>query len=566
MRIKTLVIAPYPAMTHLIEDCRQEEQQLDLHMRVANLQEAVPVAKEAEDQGFDVIISRGGTSKLIEDEVNIPVIDIHVSGYDMLRVLTLANDFPGKKAIVGFSNITLGAKAITDLLEIGIDVFTVESASEVDGLVEKLKHEGYELIMGDVITMDAATKHNLEGILIQSGREAIFEAFQKAKSIYRLHQRQQQEITLLRSLLEEASSNMIVLSGDGSLTYQHWTDFNECPLPINKLKEYIKEKNNIRTDVDILNINEQQIVKQSVKKKVIEAQEYYLFQFSETINPDANLQGIHVETISQQPMIISNSQPMKRCVQLIDHNLNNEQWLLLGAEGAGKKLISQYIHYRKNNGQGLYASVAAENLLLLQHKLDPDVRTLYINEVEALTAKEMKKLTTTIKHLRTETLTIILALTKEEEIPHSLIYDNDLVRVQIPSLKDRKDDIKPLTTYFIAAFHGQIGTSVIKMKEDALQLLEDYSWPGNVAQLRSILHSAVLEEKGYVLGKKLLQQHIEEQKEEQVTVGKEFLTGTLADIEKRIIEHIMEEENHNQTKVAERLGMNRSTLWRKLKQ
>ncbi|WP_175640221.1 sigma-54-dependent transcriptional regulator [Metabacillus schmidteae] len=566
MRIKTLVIAPYPAMTHLIEDCRQEEQQLDLYMRVANLQEAVPVAKEAEDQGFDVIISRGGTSKLIEDEVNIPVIDIHVSGYDMLRVLTLANDFPGKKAIVGFSNITLGAKAITDLLEIGIDVFTVESASEVDGLVEKLKQEGYELIMGDVITMDAATKHNLEGILIQSGREAIFEAFQKAKSIYRLHQRQQQEISLLRSLLEEASLNMIVLSGDGSVIYQHWTDFNECPLPINKLKEYIKEKNNIRTDVNILNINEQQIVKQSVKKKVIEAQEYYLFQFSETINPDANLQGISVETISQQPMIISNSQVMKRCVQLIDHNLNNEQWLLLGAEGAGKKLISQYIHYRKNNGQGLYASVAAENLLSLQHKLDPDVRTLYINEVEALTAKEMKKLTTTIKHLRTETLTIILALTKEEEIPHSLIYDNDLVRVQIPSLKDRKDDIRPLTTYFIAAFHGQIGTSVIKMKEDALQLLEDYSWPGNVAQLRSILHSAVLEEKGYVLGKKLLQQHIEEQKEEQVTVGKEFLTGTLADIEKRIIEHIMEEENHNQTKVAERLGMNRSTLWRKLKQ
>ena len=98
MRIKTLVIAPYPVMTHLIEDCRQEEQQLDIHLKVANLQEAIPVAKAAEDQGFDVIISRGGTSKLIEDEVNIPVIDIHVSGYDMLRVLTLANDLMKIKA------------------------------------------------------------------------------------------------------------------------------------------------------------------------------------------------------------------------------------------------------------------------------------------------------------------------------------------------------------------------------------------------------------------------------------------------------------------------------------
>lgn len=566
MRIKTLVIAPYQAMAPLIEDCRQEEQELDLHMKVANLQEAIPVAKEAEDEGFDVIISRGGTSKLIEDVVNIPVIDIHVSGYDMLRVLTLANDFPGKKAIVGFSNITLGAKAITDLLEIQIDVFTVEKAKEVDGLVENLKQEGYELIMGDVITMDAATKHNMEGILIQSGREAIFEAFHKAKSIYRLHQRQQQELALLRSILEEASSNIIVLSRDGNIAYHHWTDFEKCPLPLNKLHEYIQEKSNLNNDVSIFKTSEQLMVKQSVKKKVIESQEYYLFQYSLVTTQNAHHQNSHVETISQQPMIISNSQAMKRCMNLIENNVNHNHWLLIGSEGTGKKLLSQYIHYKKNNGQGLYASIAAENLLLLERGIDPDIRTLYINEIETLSPKEMKKLTTILDHLKMENLTIALSLTKEEEIPHSLIYDNDLVRVRIPSLKDRKDDIRPLTTYFIAAFHGQIGTSVIKMKEDAMELLEEYSWPGNVAQLRSILHSAVLEEKGYVLGKKLLLQHVEEQKEGVNTVDKEFLSGTLETIEKRIIEHIMEEENHNQTRVAERLGINRSTLWRKLKQ
>jgi len=566
MRIKTLVIAPYPAMSHLIEDCRQEEQELDLYMKVANLQEAVPVAKSAEDEGFDVIISRGGTSKLIEDVVKIPVIDIHLSGYDMLRVLTLANDFPGKKAIVGFSNITLGAKAITDLLEIQIDVFTVENAREVDGLVHNLKQEGYELIMGDVITMDAATKYNLEGILIQSGREAIFEAFHKAKSIYRLHQRQQREITLLRSLLEEASSNIIVLTRDGNMAYQHWTDFEKCPLPLNKLHDYIQEKNDLNNDVSIIKTSEQQMVKQSAKKKVIEAQEYYLFQYSLVTTQHAHQQNIHVETISQQPMIISNSQAMKRCMNLIENNVNHDQWLFIGSEGTGKKLLSQYIHYKKNNGQGLWASITAENLLQLEHKIDPDIRTLYINDIEALSPKEMKKLTVILEKVKTENLTIVLALTKEEEIPHTLIYDNDLIRVQTPSLKDRKDDIRPLSTYFIAAFHGQIGTSVIKMKEDAIELLEEYSWPGNVAQLRSILHSAVLEEKGYVLGKNLLQQHVEEQKEKATTVDKEFLSGTLETIEKRIIEHIMQEENQNQTKVAERLGINRSTLWRKLKQ
>ena len=102
-----------------------------------------------------MIISRGGTAKLIEPEVRIPVIDVHVSGYDTSRVLTLANHFPGRKAIVGFSNITLGAKAITDVLDIEVDVFTVEKAEEVDRSLEDLKAKGFELIMGDVVTIEA---------------------------------------------------------------------------------------------------------------------------------------------------------------------------------------------------------------------------------------------------------------------------------------------------------------------------------------------------------------------------------------------------------------------------
>ena len=85
MTIKTLFIAPYPAMSHLIEECRKEEPELEVRVEVGNLLEAVPLAKEGERQGYDVIISRGGTAKLIEPEVRIPVIDVHVSGYDIAR-------------------------------------------------------------------------------------------------------------------------------------------------------------------------------------------------------------------------------------------------------------------------------------------------------------------------------------------------------------------------------------------------------------------------------------------------------------------------------------------------
>ncbi|MGM0877108.1 MAG: PrpR N-terminal domain-containing protein [Bacillota bacterium] len=566
MTIKTLFIAPYPAMTHLIEECRQEEQKLDVHIEVGNLQEAIPLAKLAEERGFDVIISRGGTAKLIEQEVNIPVVDIHVSGYDMLRVLTLANDFPGKKAIVGFSNITLGAKAITDLLEISIEVFTVETAKEVESLVEQLKTEGYELIMGDVIAMDAAFKYNLEGILIQSGREAIFEAFQKAKSIYRMHQKQQKEITFLHALLEETTTNIIALSDDGNVMYQHWTSFESCPISIDKLVERIQQDQQ-GEEVDILETSNQRKIKQSVTKKVIDEQTYYLFVFSEFIH-ESQQQRFHVETIKQQPMLISQSKNMTRCMNLIERHLTSNQWILIGEDGTGKRLISHYIHYKKNQGNGLHACVSAKNALNTQdYPMDPDICTLYVSEVETLTPQEIPPFLTLLEGWKEKGITIVTAIHKEEPSLHSLMYHHDSVRVAIPSLNDRKEDIKPLTTYFIASFHMQIGTSVIKIKDEAMEILENYSWPGNVAQLHSLLKDAVMEEKGYVIGKKLIEQLLgEKQQGVQTTISHDFLSGTLDEIEKRIIHQIMEEENHNQTKVAERLGINRSTLWRKLKQ
>lgn len=235
MKIKTLFIAPYPAMLPLIEECRKEEKELDIKIATGNLGQALPHVKHAESEGIDMIISRGGTAKLIQQETNIPVIDIQVSGYDMLRVLTLAKDFPGKKAIVGFSNITLGAKTITDILDIGIEVFTIQKEEEVETLVLELKFMGFELIMGDVVTMEAAAKAGLEGILIQSGREAIFDSFQKVKSVYHSFRRKQQENDLLRAIIKKNTDNIIILDSNAECVFEQWNTFSSPPIDIQSL-------------------------------------------------------------------------------------------------------------------------------------------------------------------------------------------------------------------------------------------------------------------------------------------------------------------------------------------
>jgi len=565
MEIKTLLIAPYPALEHVMEECLKVEPELNMRIELANLHEALPIAKEAEKQGVEVIISRGGTAQLIAQEVNIPVVDIHVSGYDMLRVLTLANDYPGKKAIVGFSNITIGAKAITDLLEIPIKVFTIEDALEVEPLVEQLKIEGYQLIIGDVITRDAAAKHHLEGILIQSGREAIFEAIKEVKSIYRMLRKQRLQMTILQTIIKRQLSDVIVVGSDGNIIYENWERFNASPVPIKKIISIIQQKNDSEEELDIIKMTQHNSIKQIIIPINLEGENHYLFAFFllEELVTENSLSIVDIPT---QPIIISKSEGMKRCVEKIESNLSSNDWILIGKLGTGKKLISKFIHYQKNRGNGFLGVISAHAILTMKHQLDPDIRTIYINDLTMLNSHELRLFAEKVKILHDIGITVIIALDKLDTEIYTALYYPDFTRIDLPTLSERKEDIRLLAALFLAAFHTEFGTSAIKIKEDALQLLETYAWPGNVEELFILIRDAVKEEKGFVIGKRLILLLLGDRLNIIETIDKEFLQGTLEEIEKRIIDAVMEEEHYNQTKVAERLGINRTTLWRKLKQ
>ncbi|MCO7174829.1 PrpR N-terminal domain-containing protein [Sporolactobacillus kofuensis] len=86
MKIRLLFIVPYAAMKPLIEECSAEEADLEISVKIGDLNDGVDIAKKADLHQFDVIVSRGGTAKLIEQSVDIPVIDVRVSGYDSCRI------------------------------------------------------------------------------------------------------------------------------------------------------------------------------------------------------------------------------------------------------------------------------------------------------------------------------------------------------------------------------------------------------------------------------------------------------------------------------------------------
>jgi transcriptional regulator, propionate catabolism operon regulatory protein len=566
MKVKALFVAPYAAMENLIEECREKEPEIDLQIRIGNLQEGVAIAKNAEAEGFDVIISRGGTAKLIGEAVDLPVVDVRVSGYDMLRVFTLANDFPRKKAIVGFSNITLGAKAIIDLLDIPIDIFTIDHEEQTEPLLQRLKQEGYQLILGDVVTYETASRLGLLGILIQSGREAIFDAFKEAKTVSRWMMKNKREVERLKAILNAAVTDFIVLSENGEVIYEQWESFPSrsitvIPIGINPIQVPL-ENNEITHVID----HNGEPLKITTKKIITKDRSYYLYEITRMeINP-ALLENLNIRVLSA-PIIIHQSAAMNSCLAMIQRSLSYSSFILIGKRGTGKELIAQYIHYHRFQGIGLFASINACDFLELNpEKVDKDIKTIYIHTVEQLETGFRKELLRKIKALKGHGFTIILAMIDEQPGWGNMIYEDETIRIQIPALAERADDLRELVSSFLAHFHQSLGTSAIKLKEESLALLAKYEWPGNVKELKALLKDAVLMEKGYIIEKQIIEKLISRKKGIAVGVDTKMLQGSLEEIEKKIIEYVLKEEDYNQTKAAKRLHINRSTLWRKLKQ
>lgn len=101
---------------------------------------------------YDCIISRGGTATLIRQVTDLPVVEIHISVYDVLRTMKLAENYSSLYAIVGFPSVTEAAHTLCDLLGYTLNILTVQCADEVPVTLERLKEEGYRMVVCDMVT------------------------------------------------------------------------------------------------------------------------------------------------------------------------------------------------------------------------------------------------------------------------------------------------------------------------------------------------------------------------------------------------------------------------------
>ncbi|NWQ41894.1 PrpR N-terminal domain-containing protein [Bacillus sp. EB106-08-02-XG196] len=561
MKINIHIVAPYEAMIPVIQECIPLFPALDITYSLGDLEVGVRKAVDAEEKGADILISRGGTAQFIKKNVRIPVLDMHLSGYDMIRSLSLATNLERKTAIVGFSNITSGAQAVIDLLDLPLQVFTISDLSEVAPLILELKNTGYEQIVGDVITLKTSKAYGLKGFLIQSGKESIMNSLEDAEILYRYLQDNNNVTKVMEQYIVNNHQNLMMIDGQNKLIYEHWTDFPSNPLT----KEHLYILN---TDLEI---NQHKVTRNLMLDDrminvtgtcvQVEGQRYKVIVIDKNTMPLMERRGLTIETEIASEPIADTSVSIKTILNHIETLYKSNQIILLeGRKGTSKAFITQYIHQKLADG-GMLATLNFKEFD--QDYLDQlplgKIRTIKLLNTEFADGRE--RLSHFLKECQKQQVRIFIV--SENGFVPELLPGLKLTKIMMPTLSERKEDIRTLAQYFIAYYNQKYGTTAVKITNEAIGFLENYSYPNEIDDLKNLIKQIALNSQDYVIQKETIEKA---NTNEHLPANDILQKGTLKEIEKEIIKWVLKAENHNQTKAAERLGINRATLWRKLKE
>ena len=295
--------------------------------------------------------------------------------------------------------------------------------------------------------------------------------------------------------------------------------------------------------------------------------------------------------------IIGRSPLIKRAVELADLYASSRAPLLLtGPSGSGKELLARYIHRRGNYvgrfvpqncgaippelleselfgyKKGAFTGATADKKGLIEEAKDG---VLFLDEIGELPLPLQVKLLrflqdgeirrigdNRVRKIRTRVIAAtnrdLEKMVKEGKFREDLYYRISVLRIDLPSLADRKEDIPILTNYLIKKFSRSENKKVRGIEREALDRLIEYDWPGNVRQLENVILRAVISASGEYI------------KAEDIRFFMETGSGgrrlkTLEDLEKEYVRKVLKLVGGNKTKAAEILGITTRGLQYKLK-
>jgi len=301
--------------------------------------------------------------------------------------------------------------------------------------------------------------------------------------------------------------------------------------------------------------------------------------------------------------VVSKSESIAKILHIIDGLKESEcNVLLTGESGVGKNLFAKMVHYTSRRQRrpflALNCATLTENLLASELfgyekgaftgavKSKPglveiaDGGTLFLDEITEMTTTLQAKLLKVIedgeffrvggtKSIKVDvrflgaTNQMLKNLISEGKFREDLYYRLNVMEIYIPPLREHREDIEPLSQYFLAKHLPKYNNKVKGFTKEAMNVLKHYSFPGNVRELENIVERAIILEKSPHITPESLPQSLSMFQIETVGHGQ---IVTIDEMNKRYAEKVIDLVGGNRSKAAEMLGISRTSLWRILRE
>lgn len=292
--------------------------------------------------------------------------------------------------------------------------------------------------------------------------------------------------------------------------------------------------------------------------------------------------------------------------------------LITGESGTGKELFAQAIHNASNRANGPFISIncAAIPRELIGSELFgymegaftgarkggtpgkfelADKGSIFLDEIGEM---PLDMQTVLLRVLEEKTITrlggnlsipidvkLIAATNRDlsesiglKQFRLDLYYRLNVINIEIPPLRERKDDIPLLTNYFLKQFNKSLGKKIAGITPECMELLRNYDWPGNIRELRNVIERGINQSNSPFLTandlpKDILVAQLSSRtdftsfdvRHQELDIDKSNLFGQFQSNERKRILDLLEKHNGNKARVAKELGITRATLYRRLK-
>ncbi len=560
MSLRLGFVAPYPDLSDLAREVSEELRE-DVDIRLGDLSAGVEMARKMQSQGVDVIISRGGTALAIEQAVDVPVVSVQVTGFDILRAIHAAKEFGDTIGVIGFKNVIYGTESVQDMLGVSLRLIYLEREAEAEARIRGAVQGGLRVIVGDAISTRMTEKHGAKGVLIQSGKEAIVKAIEEAKHVATVRKRERQKAEELKAILDFAYEGIVGIDQDGVIRV--FNPIAERLLGVGATKAVGRRITEVlpNTGLDMVResgrselgtvqrVGNTLIVSNRVPITIGNEVVGAVFTFQDVtriqqlekeVRRELYLKG-HVakHTFGE---FITVDDAMHEVIARARRFASTESTVLISGEtGTGKELFAQSIHNasRRRNGPFVAVNCAALPESLLESELfgyeegaftgsrkggKPGLfelahgGTVFLDEIGDMSLSIQARLLRVLEQREVMRLggdrilpvdiRVVAATHKDLRkavqggtFRADLYYRLNILKLAIPPLRQRPADIRELARHFVASFCDSLGMRQKKLTPQAVEVLVDYSWPGNVRELRNTCERLAVGVRGDEVGR-----------------------------------------------------------------